>query len=101
MNVNLNVPFVDLMGKPIVEKGKEAVVADRVASLLFNLSALHKEPMSAEQKYQAYKLCTAIIHSPGNVELSAEQAAFIKEVCSEAFSSGAYGQIVDIIEKNK
>lgn len=101
MNINLNVPFVDLMGKPIYENGKEANVADRIASLLFNLSALHKEPLNAEQKYQAYKLCTAIIHSPSSVELSAEQASFIKDVCSEAFSAGAYGQVVDIIENNK
>ena len=101
MNVNFNVPFVDLMGKPIYENGKEAIVADRVASLLFNLSALNKEPLKAEQKYKAYKLCTRITGKPENVELSAEDAAFIKEVCSEAFSAGAYGQVVDLIENNK
>lgn len=101
MNVNFKQPFKDTKGLPITDKGQKVLISDRVANLLFNLSVLHKEPLDGKKKYQAYKLCTRITNDPTSVELDAKEADFIEDVCSEAFASGAYGQIVDIIENNK
>lgn len=101
MNVNFNQPFVDFTGEPIKEGGKAVMVSDRICHFVFNLSMLHKEPLNGDKKYQAYKLCTRITQNPACVKLESEEATFLKEVCAEALSSGAYGQVVDIIENNK
>lgn len=101
MKLNLKVNFKDAMGNPLVDKKGKALVSERVAVLLFNLSLLHEKPMTAEEKYLAYKLCTRIVQNPEEVEMDTSEAAFLKEVCAEAFSSGAYGQILDIIEKTE
>ena len=100
MKVNLNSPFLDFKGNPLTENGKVAMVSERIASHLFSVSTLRKEPLPADKKYLAYKLCNAIMRDPTSVELSTEDAAFVKDVCSEAFTPGAYGQIVDAIENN-
>lgn len=86
------------MGKTVMDGKKDFLVSDRVATILFNLSRIHDKPMTAEEKYQAYKLCTRITMNPSEVELDKEESDFIKEACADALSSGAYGQVVDIID---
>lgn len=97
MKVNLNKCFVDCFGKNI--EGKN--IAEQLSLFLFNLSSLAGSPLSAENRYLAYCLCNRISSCPSTVELTTEEASFIKEVANEAFSAGAYGQIVDIIEGKK
>lgn len=94
MKVNLNKNFTDAFGKTI--EGKN--IAEQLCMYLFNLSTMQGNPVPADRKYIAYKLCNHISSCPDEVELTAEECALVKELSNEAFSAGAYGQIVDIIE---
>ena len=46
----------------------------------------------------AYDLSRRITEHAEEVECTTEEASFLKEVCGELLSSGAYGQVVDLIE---
>ena len=94
MKVNFNKPFTDCFGKSI--EGKN--ISEQVCMSLFNLSTLSGTPVPADKKYMAYSLCNRISSSPDEVEMSTEEASFLKEVCNENYSAGAYGQIVDMVE---
>ena len=102
MKVNFNKEFVDCFGNPIMEKknGQDVPlkVRERLALSLFNLSTLGGHPLSQEEKYTAYSLSKRIACTPSEVELSTEEASFLKRVCAELLSAGAYGLICDIIE---
>lgn len=112
MKRNLEQNFLDCFGNPITEKvddpnsktGKKDVpllVSVKLARMLFNLASLGGSPLKAEQKYTAYSLSCRIAKNPKAVELSAEECAFIKGVCEEQLSAGAYGFVCDIIEEKK
>lgn len=94
MKVNFDRPFSDCFGKSI--EGKN--IAEQVCMSLFNLSMISGNPVTPENKYTAYILCNRISSTPDDVELTTEEASFLKEVCNESYSAGAYGQIVDLIE---
>lgn len=99
MKVNLNIPFTDCFGRE-VKTGTDGArnIAEHVCLNLFNISQLGGAPLPADKKYMAHKLCKRIAENPGCVELSTEEATFIKEVSAEVFNAGGYGQIVDAIE---
>lgn len=101
MEVNLNKPFLDYLGNPVQVKEKNVMIFREVSITLFNLSTIGGAPVSQEQKYLAYLLCNRISQAPDCVEMSTEDAAFLKQVCGEKLSAGAYGQIVDLIEGKK
>lgn len=96
MRVNFNRFFVDQKGNPL-----SVVMADEIGKSLFFLGSSGKTQFSAEEKYRAYKLCNRISSADGEIELTAEEAAYILRICGEALSAGAYGQIRDIIEHNQ
>lgn len=102
MEVNLKRPFVNTDGEAVCEMRKGVPefteMGRQVAKILFNLSTLGGVPLDAEQKYEAYRLCQRITATPEKVELTAEDAAFLKRVCGEQLSAGAYGQVCDILE---
>lgn len=56
--------------------------------------------MPPEKKYELHKISRKIAADPESVEMTTEEASLLKEVAAEAYSCGAYGQIVDIIENN-
>lgn len=93
--VNLDRPFTDCFGEEI--KGKN--MAEQISMNLFNLSTLHGVTVSADKKYEAYKLCNRIAANPREVELTSEERVLIEDLSEDVFSAGAYGQIVDIIEE--
>ena len=112
MKVNLKRDFVDCFGEQLKQKVvdpkskdgiKEEVLTvwKVVASKLYNLSTLYGVGLKPEVKYNAYQLCNRIIATPEAVELSVEEASFIKEVAGEQLSAGAYGLVVDLIEKGE
>lgn len=94
MKVNLNSNFSDCFGKSISGKN----IAEQLCLFLFNLSSMDGNPLPADKKYMAYSLCNRISSNPDKVDLTTEEACFIKEVCNEVMSAGAYGQVVDLIE---
>lgn len=97
MKVNFNRVFVDNLGQEINEKRN---IAEQLSMYLFNLSSLSGVPLPGDKKYTAYCLCRRISANPEDVDISTEEATFIKDVCADVLSSGAYGQVVDIIEGN-
>lgn len=90
MKVNLNKSFKDFKGKEI-----GVMIADEVGKILFNMGTSGN--MSADEKYMAYKLCNKVCQC-GEIDLSAEEAAFIIKACGETLTAGAYGQVRDLIE---
>ena len=102
MKVNFNKEFVDCFGKTITEKRNGHDVPSRIweslARALFNLSVLGGTPVSQDEKYTAYSLSKRIAGNPTEVELSTEEASFLKRVCAEQLSAGAYGIVADIVE---
>ena len=102
MKVNFKKEFVDCFGKTITEKknGQETPLQiwESLARSLFNLSILGGAPVSKEEKYTAYTLSKRIAGNPSEVELTTEEASFLKRVCAEQLSAGAYGIVADIVE---
>lgn len=95
MRVNFKKNFRSFDGTPL-----EGLISDVVAKSLFNASHLSDRAMSGDEKYLAYSLCQRITSSDC-VEISVEEASFIKIVCAGTLSSGAYGQVVEIMEGNR
>ncbi len=92
MKYNFNKKFKDVNGS---EAGD--MVSVIVAQSLFYHGA--DKPVSRDDKFKAYKLSQKFINSPEDVELSTEEASFVKEVCGDSLTAGGYGQLCDIIEK--
>lgn len=92
MKLNFNQSFKDFKGKEI-----GVTIADEIGKLLFGISTSNNTPLSADEKYMAYKLCSKMA-CEGEVELNAGESAFVVKICGEYFSAGAYGQVKDLIE---
>lgn len=102
MKVNFNQTFVDCFGKEVVNEktGKGTNVAESLCLVIFNLDKMGGLQIPAEKKYELHKISRKIASNPDAVEITTEEASLLKEVAAEAYSCGAYGQIVDIIENN-
>lgn len=102
MKVNLNKPFVDCFGKEIVNEktGRANNIAESLCLVIFNLNAMGGVPLPPEKKYGLHKISRRIASDPSSVEITTEEGSLLKEVAAEAYSCGAYGQIVDIIEND-
>ena len=97
MKVNFNQSFKDFKGTEIKAGGNPVLISDEVGKVLFNVGMTANVPLSADEKYMAYKLCNRIT-SGNEVELTMEEGAFVLRVCGEHMTAGAYGQIRDLIE---
>lgn len=93
MKIDLNKRFKNFKGKETAE-----VIADKVAEALYSAGAMPEWPIQKEDKFRAYKLCQKIIMSNGILEITAEEASLIKEICSNFLTAGAYGQVHELIE---
>ena len=78
-----------------VEIGHETI-SDELSKVLFNAGA---QGLSVEsgQKFIAYKISTKLIAQRGIIELNDEEIEFLKKFCEVAFTAGAYGQIVELL----
>lgn len=94
MKINLNQPFTDYKGEPIRENGSIKNVADTICQYLY----VAGEGFTAEEKYDAFKLCMRIQADPENVELSTSEGNLIKRTCDKMLVAGAYGQIANLID---
>lgn len=93
MKVDFNKQFVGAKGEPLKEN-----IADTIAAYMFNFAGLNDKPATREQKMTAYRIYRKITKDPYSVEITTEEATFIKDVCGETLTAGAYGQIEDLIE---
>ena len=92
--VDFNRKFKDYRG---VEAGEETV-AEVLSKVLFN-AGIPELPIEREDKFRAYKLSTKLISQNGIIEISEDDEAFLKTFCVTAFTTGAYGQIMDLLKQ--
>jgi hypothetical protein len=99
MKVNFNIPFVDFKGEPIVQNGKEQVIKNVVAGTLFEGGwLLRKTGTTPEDKLAAYMLSQRIYSSEGEIDITSEEAATIREAVLTALNPGGFGQVVHLME---
>lgn len=92
MKANFNRNFKDFRGTELPGES----IAQTVAEALFNHGT--GTPAPENEKKMAYSLSRRIFLADGEVEITAEEAAFIERVCSEKLTAGGYGQIYELIE---
>lgn len=98
MKVNFNKAFKDAFGNETKENGKEVVMRDLVAQILFSGQFLEKAGKADDAgKLAAYRLSLKIANSDGEIDITAEEAVMIKQAAS-VLTAGAYGQIFDLVE---
>lgn len=89
MKVNFNRNFKNYKGEETKESMK-----DIVCKTLF----LSSEGLTPEEMYLAYKLSSRIMPSKEDVEITTEEASFIKKVCAKSLTPGGYGSVYDLLE---
>lgn len=94
MKVDLNKYFKDFRGQETKE-----LIADKVAEAMFSAGSVPEWKIEKRDKFRAYKICQKILNGGGIIEIEAEEATLIKDVCSNFFTAGAYGQVHELIEK--
>ena len=92
--INLNKEFTDFSGTIVAGE----MISDAIAKHLYLGKGI--SPDNGDEKYAAYKLSSKIIHAKEAIEVSIEDIALIKRVAASAFTPGAYGQVIDLLEKN-
>lgn len=92
MKVNFNRKFKDFDGS---EKEGETIAMTVAKSLFY-----YGNTDDMDTKFRAYLLSQKVAHATGDVEITVEEAAFIKEVCGKSLTAGGYGQVCGIIEQN-
>lgn len=102
MKLNFDKTFTDCFGNEVINEktGTATNIAESLCMVIFNLNSVGGAPLPPDKKYDLHKISLKIAGDPGNVELTTEEATLLKEVAAEAYSCGAYGQVVDIIENN-
>ena len=86
--------FLDFKGGSI----DSATMSDELSKALFSAGSPGL-PIENEDKYRAYKISTKLISQDGVIDVSDDDVSFLKKFCMLAFTAGAYGQIVELIEK--
>jgi len=92
MKVNFNQTVKDFKGN-----STDIVISDKLAELLF-FAGNSDFRMTREEKWRAYKISQKLIAGGGIIDMEAEDAAMIKEVCAQCLAAGVFGQICDLIE---
>jgi hypothetical protein len=98
MKIQVNQPLKTIHGNNLEEvKGKSFTVKDAIVSGL--LSQDNSENINGQKKFELYKLASKIQDAEGEVEITIEQAATIKERVGKSFTALVVGQVYEIIEK--
>ena len=92
MKVNFNVKFKGLHGEEL-----DRLISDALAEAMYSAGSEGNQ-IPNEEKFVAYKICTRIISSKNEIEITTEEASLIKRVAANCFTAGAYGQIYELIE---
>lgn len=100
MKVNFNQPIKDPFGNAVTDEFHKPQTIGRIlATGLFNAKQLKGMPLTPEQKFLAYNLSTKIANADNEIEITVEDAQFIKNLSADIFMAGVYGNIVNLIEK--
>lgn len=92
MKVNFNKNFKDFRGNELPDES----ISQTIAEALFNHGT--GTPAPENEKRMAYNLSRRIFLAEKDVEITAEEAAFIERVCAEKLTAGGYGQVYELIE---
>ena len=96
MKINTNIVIKDFNNKPIKnEKGKEIIIRDIIAVALNMEDNDHR--LTAEKKNQAFQIGIKL-YEKNEVDLTVDQAAFIKERVGIFYSPLIYGRICELLE---
>lgn len=99
MNRNLKVAMKGYDGNVLKnDKGEPQMVSDVVGLYLYTAGS--KKPLEPADKMRAYRLSVKLQEKPESVNLEAEDITLIKEVISDQLVAGAYGQIVELLERD-
>ena len=79
-----------------VQKKRDKMISSTVSSILFLGQGCEK----AEEKMKAFDLSQRIYKATSDIEISTEEASFIKTHISKALIAGAYAQVVYLLENN-
>ena len=95
MKVDFNKAIKDYQGNDMKNpETKEAQsFKDVICARLFSAGDL-----SAEEKYDAYKLMVRISPSKAAIEIEDKESVLIKKVCEKTLTAGAYGQVVELLK---
>jgi hypothetical protein len=95
MRVNFNVPFTNYKGDAIVKEGKEQLIKDVLASIMFEGSWISST--SPEEKLSAYDISLRVYAAEGEIEITTEEASLIKRG-AQILNAAGYSQIYKLIE---
>lgn len=101
MKINFNKPFLMFNGTIAKENGKPQYMKDIIAQLLFNSTWENKKEDREKTMMVSYALSQRIYNSDGEIELTVEEAALIKEVAALIGNGGGYAQVINLIEKGE
>ena len=96
MKVDFNKAIKDFKGKEVKnpETNEVQTLKDVVCIRLFSAG----DNLSAEEKYEAYKLMVKISPSKSAVEIEDKDSVLIKKICEKSLTAGAYGQLVELLK---
>jgi hypothetical protein len=77
------------------------MIDEHLRFVLFSADSSDRLMLSAEEKYLAYEIGKRLLKGNGHIELTVEEAAFIKKICAVGLRAGSYGQLIDLIEQGK
>ncbi|KAA6319796.1 hypothetical protein EZS27_030352 [termite gut metagenome] len=95
MKVNFNVPFKNYKGETIVENGKEQLIKDVLAPVMFNGNWISS--VNPEEMLKSYDLSIRIYNSDAAIDISIEEATLIKRG-AQVLNAAGYAQIYKLIE---
>ncbi|KAA6322590.1 hypothetical protein EZS27_027880 [termite gut metagenome] len=95
MKVNFNKAFTNYKGEAILKDGKEQLIRDVIAPVLFDGNWISST--SPEEKMMSYDLSCRIYAADGEVEITTEEASLIKRG-AQILNAAGYAQIHKLIE---
>lgn len=95
--LKLNQPIMGLDNRPLKDE-KQAVL--ELGEVIGQILVLNEEGMSAEKKYQAFKIAIAMA-GKDEIELDTEDAAFVLERVGKYGSPVLYGRLKQIMDPPK
>ena len=103
MKVNFEVAVKDFQGQPVketIKNEKDGTVEEKILlmeDLIGKYLYACGDGWSADKKYEAYKLLRKINAAKGGIEIIDKESLLIKEACEKFLSSGAYGQVCELL----
>jgi hypothetical protein len=93
MKLNFNRHFLDAN-----HNETSVVISETLRLILFGAKEDEKLPLNADEKYLAYKLMQKLVPNAQEVDITVDEAGFLKKVAGASLVAGAYGQVHDLIE---